>query len=41
MRTRLRVGRIRDVKKILRIGHIVELNLRRKRLHGCKGEDRA
>ncbi len=37
---RLRVGRIREVKKIPRIGRVIDCNLRRKKLHGGKSEDR-
>ena len=37
MVARLRIGRIREVKKHSRIGHIVEVKVRRKKVSGCKG----
>ena len=40
MGVRLRIGRIKEVRKISRIGHIVDRELRRKK-HGGKSEYRA
>ncbi|MCX8193722.1 MAG: hypothetical protein N3G77_07940 [Nitrososphaeria archaeon] len=40
MKARLRVGKIKEVEKIPRIGHIVESSLKRKMLHGRKSEDK-
>jgi hypothetical protein len=41
MKVRLRIGRIREVEKIPRIGHIVEASLKRKMIHGCKSKSKA
>jgi hypothetical protein len=41
MKVRLRVGRIREVEKPPRIGHIIEPGLKRKMIHGCKSKSKA
>lgn len=41
MKVRLRIGRIREVEKIPRIGHIIEASLKRKMIHGCKSKSKA
>jgi hypothetical protein len=38
MKVRLKIGRIREVEKTPRIGHIIETGLERKMTHGCKSK---
>ncbi len=41
MKVRLRVGRVREIEKIPRIGRIIEASVKRKMTHGCKSKSEA